>query len=162
PRRRIGRGTSFLDFYRRSSSRALVRSISALAPAVGCVCHCRSDTDYRRRSREFDRPDRVRLRHGLLECGFGRIAHRDIQRRRHGSDGGRSSVTLYPIRTPGARMKTADEWLREYAVTHQNPLNRKIHKICVPLIFWSVFVLVWAIKWPASLSGPWLNWANLA
>jgi uncharacterized membrane protein YGL010W len=58
-------------------------------------------------------------------------------------------------------MKTADEWLREYAITHQNPLNRKIHKICVPLIFWSVFVLIWAIKWPSELAGPWLNWANL-
>jgi uncharacterized membrane protein YGL010W len=32
-------------------------------------------------------------------------------------------------------MKSLDEWLSEYGESHQNPVNRKIHKLCVPLIF---------------------------
>lgn len=39
-------------------------------------------------------------------------------------------------------MRTASEWLDEYAKSHQNPLNRRIHTICVPLIYWSIFALL--------------------
>lgn len=35
-------------------------------------------------------------------------------------------------------MRTADQWLDEYALTHQNPVNQRIHTIAVPLIFWSI------------------------
>ncbi len=35
-------------------------------------------------------------------------------------------------------MRTAEQWLEEYARTHQNPANQRIHLIAVPLIFWSV------------------------
>ena len=35
-------------------------------------------------------------------------------------------------------MKTLDQWYAEYSESHQNPTNRKIHKICVPAIFFSV------------------------
>jgi uncharacterized membrane protein YGL010W len=58
-------------------------------------------------------------------------------------------------------MKTAEQWLAQYALTHQNPTNRRIHKVCVPLIFWSVSALLWSIKWPSGFGGPWLNWASL-
>lgn len=58
-------------------------------------------------------------------------------------------------------MKTADQWLNDYARTHQNPLNKRIHKVCVPAIFWSVFILLRAIKWPAAMNSVWLNWADL-
>ena len=32
-------------------------------------------------------------------------------------------------------MKTAQEWFKEYAVSHQNSTNQIIHYVCVPLIF---------------------------
>lgn len=34
-------------------------------------------------------------------------------------------------------MKTLDQWFSIYAVSHQNPTNKKIHYWCVPLIFYS-------------------------
>lgn len=34
--------------------------------------------------------------------------------------------------------RTLDQWLAEYAVSHQNPINKKIHWLCVPAIFVSI------------------------
>lgn len=42
-------------------------------------------------------------------------------------------------------MKTAEQWFAEYGVSHQNPLNKAIHWICVPLIFFSILALLAAI-----------------
>ena len=61
-------------------------------------------------------------------------------------------------------MKTIDEWYADYAVSHQNATNQKIHYICVPLIFFSIVGLLMTI--PNSfllnlgLSNPRIgNWA---
>lgn len=43
-------------------------------------------------------------------------------------------------------MKSAAHWLQQYSLTHQNPVNKKIHAFCVPLIYWSVFALLWAMR----------------
>lgn len=40
-------------------------------------------------------------------------------------------------------MKTLEQWLQQYGVSHQNPINQKIHKVCVPLIFFSVLGMLW-------------------
>lgn len=42
-------------------------------------------------------------------------------------------------------MKTAQDWFNEYAVSHQNPTNKIVHYICVPLIFFSVIGLFMTI-----------------
>lgn len=42
-------------------------------------------------------------------------------------------------------MKNIDEWFQEYSKDHQNPLNQKIHYICVPAILYSVLGLLWLI-----------------
>ena len=42
-------------------------------------------------------------------------------------------------------MKTLHDWFTEYGVSHQNMTNKKIHYICVPLIFFSVVGLVMSI-----------------
>lgn len=42
-------------------------------------------------------------------------------------------------------MKTLQQWMDEYAVSHQNETNKKVHLICVPLIFFSVIGLVMSI-----------------
>ncbi len=46
-------------------------------------------------------------------------------------------------------MKAMQTWLDEYAVSHQNPLNKTIHWICIPLIYFSVMGLLWSV--PISL-----------
>lgn len=35
-------------------------------------------------------------------------------------------------------MKTLDQWFAEYGESHQSRTNQIIHKVCVPLIFFSV------------------------
>src|SRR6218665_2178995 len=45
-------------------------------------------------------------------------------------------------------MKTIQQWLDEYAVSHQNPTNKLIHWICVPAIFWSIIALLYSIPNP--------------
>ncbi|MFO7763538.1 MAG: Mpo1-like protein [Wenzhouxiangellaceae bacterium] len=54
-------------------------------------------------------------------------------------------------------MRSVDSWLDEYGESHQNPTNKAIHWICVPLILWTVTALVWSIPAPVE----WLNWAVL-
>jgi uncharacterized membrane protein YGL010W/sterol desaturase/sphingolipid hydroxylase (fatty acid hydroxylase superfamily) len=45
-----------------------------------------------------------------------------------------------PRTTP---VKTTHQWLTQYALTHQHPLNKRIHYWCVPLIFFSTFGLLY-------------------
>jgi uncharacterized membrane protein YGL010W len=40
-------------------------------------------------------------------------------------------------------MKTLDQWLDQYATSHQNRTNQIFHKVCVPLIFFSVLGMLW-------------------
>lgn len=58
-------------------------------------------------------------------------------------------------------MRTAQEWFNEYSQTHQNPLNQKIHYVCVPAIFWSVAALLSIIPMPAFGLPDWLNWTTI-
>ena len=61
-------------------------------------------------------------------------------------------------------MKPVSEWLEAYGESHQNPTNKAIHWICVPLIVLSVVGLLWSIPVPQGFAGvsPWLNWASAA
>lgn len=61
-------------------------------------------------------------------------------------------------------MKTLNEWFEEYSVSHKNGTNKKIHYICVPLIFFSVIGLFMSIPHQvleplASLHPIFANWA---
>ena len=59
-------------------------------------------------------------------------------------------------------MRTFSQWMDEYGVSHQNPTNQMIHKVCVPLIMLSVIGLFWMIPTPSLfLQIPLLNWATL-
>lgn len=40
--------------------------------------------------------------------------------------------------------KSLETWLAEYAVSHQNPINKKIHWLCVPVIFASILGMLWS------------------
>lgn len=43
-------------------------------------------------------------------------------------------------------MKTMQQWLDEYGSHHQNGINKLIHWICVPLIFFSIVGLLYSVK----------------
>ncbi|HXH76842.1 MAG TPA: Mpo1-like protein [Bacteriovoracaceae bacterium] len=59
-------------------------------------------------------------------------------------------------------MRTFDQWMNEYGVSHKNHTNQMIHKVCVPLIMLSVVGLLWAIPSPDAFSVVhYLNWATL-
>tara|TARA_R110000868_G_scaffold4211_2_gene26424 strand:- start:30927 stop:31412 length:486 start_codon:yes stop_codon:yes gene_type:complete len=49
-------------------------------------------------------------------------------------------------------MRKIDSLLSEYGESHQTKLNRKIHYICVPLIFFSLIGLLASIPVPESIS----------
>ena len=57
--------------------------------------------------------------------------------------------------------KTADQWFAEYGESHQNPVNKTIHWICVPTIYCCVFGLIYSVPVPAALAAaaPWFTWA---
>ncbi|MCW5908247.1 MAG: DUF962 domain-containing protein [Chitinophagales bacterium] len=49
-------------------------------------------------------------------------------------------------------MKSIETWLEEYGVSHQNPTNKLIHWICVPLIFFSIVGFFYSIKLPVEIA----------
>lgn len=53
--------------------------------------------------------------------------------------------------------------LMEYAESHQRSINKAIHWVCVPVIFFTIFGMIRSIPvflWMKDIS-PWLNWSNL-
>lgn len=56
-------------------------------------------------------------------------------------------------------MNTLNALLDEYAQSHQNHINQKIHKICVPAIMFSIIGILWSI--PSSYMGAYINWASV-
>lgn len=59
-------------------------------------------------------------------------------------------------------MRNFTQWMDEYGVSHKNPTNQMIHKICVPLIMLTVIGFLWSIPTPGIFATvPYLNWATL-
>ena len=60
-------------------------------------------------------------------------------------------------------MATLSALLAEYGESHQNPTNKLVHWVCVPLIMFSLLGLLWSVPAPAALRNvsPWLNWGTL-
>ena len=59
-------------------------------------------------------------------------------------------------------MRTLDQWLDLYAESHQNKTNKIVHKICVPVITFTVFGLLWVIPTPQAFNEiPFLNWSSI-
>lgn len=60
-------------------------------------------------------------------------------------------------------MKTVDQWLDEYGESHKNATNKLIHWICIPLIMFSLFGILWAIPVPSQFVkiSPLLNWSSI-
>lgn len=63
-------------------------------------------------------------------------------------------------------MRSADEWFEAYGESHQNAVNKKIHWVCVPVIFTTLVALLWNIQLPIAIEGtismvPLSEFANL-
>lgn len=57
-------------------------------------------------------------------------------------------------------MPTVQEWFREYGESHRHPTNQRIHKVCVPLIVFSIQGILWCLPIPTfSPPNPWVNMA---
>lgn len=60
-------------------------------------------------------------------------------------------------------MRSIHSWLDEYGESHRNPVNKRLHWICVPLIVLSVIGLLWSIPVPRiwAADSALLNWGVL-
>lgn len=63
-------------------------------------------------------------------------------------------------------MRTQEQFLSDYAVSHRHPINQWIHFICVPVIFFATFGLLWLIpigRWTglAPEVAYWVNGATV-
>lgn len=60
-------------------------------------------------------------------------------------------------------MRSIHSWLDEYGESHRNPVNKRLHWICVPLIVLSVIGLLWSIPVPHTwtAASALLNWGVL-
>ena len=58
--------------------------------------------------------------------------------------------------------RSAQEWLDAYAVSHQNPTNKRLHWLCVPAIVVSLIGVLWSLPVPSAFAAvsPWLNWGS--
>jgi uncharacterized membrane protein YGL010W len=59
-------------------------------------------------------------------------------------------------------MRRTGHWLAEYSASHQDPVNRALHWICVPLIVWSLIGLLWSLPAPGRAGFDYANWASYA
>lgn len=51
-------------------------------------------------------------------------------------------------------MKTLKQWLDEYSASHLNPINKRLHWICVPAIVFSIWCALSAIPLGSALINP--------
>lgn len=60
-------------------------------------------------------------------------------------------------------IQSVESWLDEYGESHQNPTNKTIHWICVPLIALSLIGVLWDMPVPAAFAdiSPVMNWGML-
>ena len=60
-------------------------------------------------------------------------------------------------------LKSPDAWFEEYGQSHQQPANKALHWVCVPLIVISLVGLLWSIPVPQAFReiSPALNWGTV-
>ncbi|MDN5864963.1 MAG: DUF962 domain-containing protein [Gammaproteobacteria bacterium] len=47
--------------------------------------------------------------------------------------------------------RSISQWFADYGESHRNPVNKRLHFVCVPAIFFSIVGLLWAIPMPDAL-----------
>jgi uncharacterized membrane protein YGL010W len=63
-----------------------------------------------------------------------------------------------------AMKRSFQQWCAEYESYHQDPVNERIHYVCIPLIMFSIFGLLWIVPFPFTeqVNSRIVNWAVLA
>ena len=46
-----------------------------------------------------------------------------------------------------SQQRTLEQWLELYGQSHQNKMNKQIHQICVPVIFWTIVSFLFLLQW---------------
>ncbi len=55
-------------------------------------------------------------------------------------------------------MRSAQQWLDDYGQSHRNPINKRIHWVCIPAIIVSLLGLLASLPTPIDLQ--WLHWGT--
>ena len=64
-------------------------------------------------------------------------------------------------------MKSIQSWFEDYGESHQNPINKAIHWICIPLIVFSLIGLIWSIPHDylsdnySGIFSEYFNWSSI-
>ncbi|MGH8162250.1 MAG: DUF962 domain-containing protein [Gammaproteobacteria bacterium] len=59
-------------------------------------------------------------------------------------------------------MRSIQSWLEEYGESHRNPINKRFHWVCVPLVMLALVLLFAAIPRPAAFApSPWMHWGTV-
>lgn len=64
-------------------------------------------------------------------------------------------------------MRTLEQFIDAYALSHQHPLNQIIHLVCVPAIFFATLALLWLVPIGHAIPGlpagaaQWINGATV-
>ena len=60
-------------------------------------------------------------------------------------------------------MQSIDKWLDDYGESHQNPVNKGFHWVCVPAIVFSLVGLMWSLPVPEVFAetSPIMTWGTL-
>ncbi len=75
----------------------------------------------------------------------------------------RGKETIFKGNLTFAAMRTIEDLLKEYGESHQTPVNKIIHWVCIPLLLYCTFGMIWLIPVPDSfkqISFP-INWATI-
>ena len=58
-------------------------------------------------------------------------------------------------------MKTLESWMDHYSLSHQNEMNKYIHKVCVPIINFTLIGALWCLPRPDFFVNRFIfmNWA---
>jgi len=58
-------------------------------------------------------------------------------------------------------MKSLQDWMEHYSSSHQNQINKNIHKICVPIINFTLIAFLWCLPVPDLFINRFIlfNWA---
>lgn len=56
-------------------------------------------------------------------------------------------------------MTKLESLLQEYGESHDNPVNQKVHWLCVPLVEWSLLGFFWCLPTPEWMQA--INWAHI-
>ncbi len=58
-------------------------------------------------------------------------------------------------------MRSIHDWFAAYGESHQHPMNKAFHWVCIPVIFLSIVGLLWSIPSPVATPHVWA-WAAVA